>query len=132
MALAISVITDAASTKQKHWTESGFYGLVLSILIDYLFLWIFILSWSINMIKLKRNLTTLFLNSQWLHVHICNYNTVGFFLVQCSKWLYMVHPIAITRWKPSTFMRIKATKIRKYKLWHMSVLLCMLKVLPAY
>lgn len=93
---------------------------------------IFILSWSINMIKLKRNLTKLFLNSQWLLVHICNYNTVGFFLVQCSKWLYMVHPIAITRWKPSTFMRIKATKIRKYKLWHMSVLLCMLKVLPAY
>lgn len=132
MALAISVITDAASTKQKHWTESGFHSLVLSILIDYLFLWIFILSWSINMIKLKRKLTKLFLNSQWLHVHICNYNTVGFFPVQSSKWLYMVHPIAIKRWKPSTFMRIKATKIRKYKLWHMSVLLCILKVLPAY
>lgn len=131
MALAISVITDAASTKQKHWTESGFYSVVLSILIDYLFLWILILSWSINMIKLKIKLKKLFLSSQWLHVHICNY-TVGFFLVQCSKWLYMVHPIAITRWKPSTFMRIKAKKVRKYKLWHMFVLLCMLKVLPAY
>lgn len=131
MALAISVITDAASTKQKHWTESGFHSLVLSILIDYTFLLIFILSWSLNMIKLKRKLTKLFLSSQWLHVHICNY-TVGFFLVQSSKWLYMVHPIAIKRWKTSTFMRIKATKIRKYKLWHKSVLLCMLKVLPAY
>lgn len=41
MALAISVITDAASTKQKHWTESGFHSLVLSIFIDYLFLWYF-------------------------------------------------------------------------------------------
>lgn len=52
-------------------TKSRLYNVVLSIFIDYQFLWILLFSWSINMIKLKRKSTKLFwIYNDFMYIYV--------------------------------------------------------------